>query len=325
MEYINIKGLDKPISKLIMGTAWFNPAFEEEIFTMLDQYVAAGETVIDTGRFYGANKDGEHACESERVLKKWFDSRNNRDQLVIMDKACHPIITPEGCHHPVYWRVKPDIITDDLHYSLLHTGCDHFDIYLLHRDDPSVPVNEIMDRLEQHRQEGLITTYGVSNWKLDRVQAAVEYCQQMGYQGLSVNNPSYSLAHVAKTRWPGCVYADDDFAKWHQNKDVTLFSWAAQGHGFFADIYDDNAPQDIKDAFFTPENFERLKRAKELGKLKVVPSINIALAYVLDQPFDVAAIVGSRNKSEFDSCAEALKIRLTPAEINYLCLKTDKL
>ncbi len=227
MEYINIKGLDKPISKLIMGTAWFNPAFEEEIFTMLDQYVAAGGTVIDTGRFYGANKDGEHACESERVLKKWFDSRNNRDQLVIMDKACHPIITPEGCYHPEYWRVKPDIITDDLHYSLLHTGCDHFDIYLLHRDDPSVPVNEIMDRLEQHRvkpdiitddlhysllhtgcdhfdiyllhrddpsvpvneimdrleqhrQEGLITTYGVSNWELDRVQAAVEYCQQMG-------------------------------------------------------------------------------------------------------------------------------------------------
>lgn len=36
---------------------------------MLDQYVAAGGTVIDTGRFYGANKDGEHACESERVLK----------------------------------------------------------------------------------------------------------------------------------------------------------------------------------------------------------------------------------------------------------------
>ncbi len=32
-----------------------------------------------------------------------------------------------------------------------------------------------------------------------------------------------------------------------------------------------------------------------------------------------------RNKSEFDSCAEALKIRLTPAEIDYLCLKTDKL
>ncbi|MEI3293949.1 MAG: aldo/keto reductase [Thomasclavelia ramosa] len=53
-------------------------------------------------------------------------------------------------------------------------------MYLLHRDDPSVPVNEIMDRLEQHRQEGLITTYGVSNWELDRVQAAVEYCQQMG-------------------------------------------------------------------------------------------------------------------------------------------------
>ena len=63
---------------------------------------------------------------------------------------------------------------------LLFLQQQHIDIYLLHRDDPSVPVNEIMDRLEQHRQEGLITTYGVSNWELDRVQAAVEYCQQMG-------------------------------------------------------------------------------------------------------------------------------------------------
>ena len=90
------------------------------------------------------------------------------------------------------------------------------------------------------------------------------------------------------------------------NKDVTLTSWAACRHGFFADIYDDNAP-DIKDAFFTPENFERLKRAKELGKLKWFLQSILPLHMYYDQPFDVAAIVGSRNKSEFDSCAEALK------------------
>lgn len=323
MEYIKIKGLDKPVSKLIMGTAWFNFEYEEEIFRMLDLYVEKGGTVIDTGKFYGANYQGDHACESERILKKWFDSRNNRDQLVIMDKACHPIITPDGAHHPEYWRVKPDIITDDLHYSLLHTGCDHFDIYLLHRDDPSIPVGDIMDRLEQHRLEGFITTYGVSNWEQDRVEAAVKYCEEKGYQGLSVNNPSYSLAHVAKTRWPGCVYADDSYAAWHKGKDVTLFSWAAQGHGFFADIYGDNAPQDIKDAFFTEENFERLNRAKILGEEKGVPSINIALAYVLDQDFDVCAIIGSRDRKEFDSCLEALKIKLTQKEIDYLCMKSD--
>ncbi len=323
MEYTRIKGLDKPVSKLIMGTAWFNKEYKEEIFQMLDLYIEKGGTVIDTGRFYGAHYQGKHACESERILKEYFDSRGNRDQLVIMDKACHPIITPDGAHHPEYWRVKPDIITDDLHYSLLHTGCDHFDIYLLHRDDPSVPVGDIMDRLEQHRKEGLITTYGVSNWEQDRVEVAIAYCKEKGYQGLSVNNPSYSLGHVAKTRWPGCVYADDQYARWHKDKDITLFSWAAQGHGFFADIYDENAPQDIKDAFFTEENFERLNRAKILGKEKGVPSINIALAYVLNQGFDICAIIGSRDRKEFDSCLEASQIKLTEKEVAYLCLEAD--
>lgn len=323
MEYIRIKGLDKPISRLIMGTAWFNVEYEDEIFKMLDLYVEKGGTVLDTGKFYGANFNGDHACESERILKKWLESRNIRDKLVIMDKACHPVITPDGAHHPEYWRVKPDIITDDLHYSLLYTGLDYFDIYLLHRDDPSVPVADIMDRLEQHRQEGLIRAYGVSNWEQERVEEAMKYCAEKGYQGLSVNNPSYSLAHVQKTRWPGCVYADDDYAAWHKDKDITLFSWAAQGHGFFADIYDENAPQDIKDAFFSEENFERLNRAKILGKEKNVPSINIALAYVLNQEFDTCAIIGSRDRQEFDSCLDALKIKLTKEEMNYLCLKSD--
>ena len=62
MEYIKIKGLDKPVSRLIMGTAWFNVEYEEEIFKMLDLYVEQGGTVIDTGRFYGANYQGQHDC-----------------------------------------------------------------------------------------------------------------------------------------------------------------------------------------------------------------------------------------------------------------------
>ncbi|MBA9088367.1 aryl-alcohol dehydrogenase-like predicted oxidoreductase [Fontibacillus solani] len=318
MEYIKVKGIEKPVSKLVMGTAWFAPDFEDEIFKMLDVYVEQGGNVIDIGRFYGI-------ARSEKIVKKWLEARNNRKDLIIIDKCCHPIITPDGVHHPEYWRVKPDLITDDLHYSLLHTGCDYFDLYLLHRDDPKVPVSEIIDRLESHREEGLIGAYGVSNWELPRVQEAMEYCESKGYQGLSVNNPSYSLAEVRVTRWPGCVYADDAYAKWHQGKDITLFSWAAQAHGFFADVYprDGSAPQDIQAAFFYDDNFERLKRAQEIANEKGVDSINIALAYVLSQPFDVATIIGSRSRKEFDSCIQTLDIKLTSAELAYLNLETD--
>lgn len=318
MEYITVKGIEKPVSKLVMGTAWFAPDFKDEIFAMLDRYVEKGGTVIDCGRFYGI-------ARAEGILKEWLDSRNNREGLVIIDKCCHPVITPNGAHHPEYWRVKPDIITDDLRYSLLHTGCEYFDLYLLHRDDASIPVGEIMDRLEQHRTEGLLTAYGVSNWTNARVAEAMAYCEEKGYQGISVNNPSYSLAHVGKTRWPGCVYINDEEAKWHEGKDITLFSWASQGHGFFADIYprDGSAPKDIQEAFFSEENFERLRRAQELGKEKGVDAINIALAYVLNQPFEVAAVIGSRSRKEFDSCMQTLEIKLASEEMDYLCLRSD--
>lgn len=94
-------------------------------------------------------------------------------------------------------------------------------------------------------------------------------------------------------------------------------------NGFYADIYGDNAPQDSKDAFFTEENFERLQRAKILGEQKGIPSINIALAYVLDQEFDACVIIGSRDRKEFDSCLETLKIKLSQKEIDYLCMKSD--
>lgn len=143
MEYIKVKGFDKPVSRLIMGTAWFGIGKDvrEEIFSMLDLYLKDGGNVIDTGRFYGAG-------QAELILKEYFDTRNNRDQFILLDKACHPFITPDGKHHPEYWRVKPDLITHDIHDSLYRMGVDYFDIYLLHRDDENVPVGPLMDRLE---------------------------------------------------------------------------------------------------------------------------------------------------------------------------------
>ena len=39
MEYINVRGLDKPVPKLIFGTAWFSLDAEEEAHKMMDRAV----------------------------------------------------------------------------------------------------------------------------------------------------------------------------------------------------------------------------------------------------------------------------------------------
>ncbi|MGI5911845.1 MAG: aldo/keto reductase [Syntrophomonadaceae bacterium] len=318
MDYLKVKGLSKPVSKIIMGTAWFHLGDENEIDEMLDIYINEGGNVLDTGRFYGNGT-------SEGLLYKWLRRSGKRDQVYIMDKCCHPFIDRSGKHHPIRWRVSPEFITEDLIYSLNNVGVDYFDLYLMHRDDPKIPVAELMDRLEQHYREGLIKAYGVSNWQLPRIKEAMEYCDRMGYYGLSVNSAAYSLATVKVPRWPGCVYGDDQYAKWHKENDLPLFAWGSQGAGFFAGIYptDGTAPRDIQEAYFTDENFEKLRRCQELGAEKGLEPINIALAYVLSQAVPVAAIIGSRSKDELYSSLNVFKVKLTPAEIEYLSLRSD--
>lgn len=318
MEYLKIKGLAKPISKLIMGTAWFTPESENFIDTMLDIYINAGGNTLDTGRFYGRG-------QSEGLLYRWLQRCGRRDDVYLIDKCGHPFVDRSGKHYPARWRVSEELITEDLNYSLSNVGVDYFDLYLMHRDDPKLPVSILMDRLELHHREGLIKAYGVSNWRIPRIQEAMDYCEKMGYFGLSVNSPSYSLATVKVSRWPGCVYGDDSYAQWHKDYNLPMLSWGAQGAGFFADIYrtDGSAPLDIQEAYLTEVNFEKLRRAQKIAAEKGVESINVALAYILCQDLPLAAIIGSQNENELLSTLNALDINLTPGEIEYLSLKTN--
>lgn len=323
MKYLSVKGLDKKVSQIVLGTAWFGldrNAEHDGIFGLMDLYVELGGNAIDTGRFYGAGR-------SEGVVARWLEKSGMHDRLVLIDKACHHYVDEDNVHHTKENRVRPELITEDLNYSLENMKVAYFDIYLLHRDNPEEPVEGLIDRLERHRQEGKIKTYGVSNWSLERLEQAQNYAIRKGYQGISVNNPSYSLAKVQKPRWHGCVYADDAYALWHADKDISLFSWAPQAAGFFADIYkrDGSTPQDVADAYFSDENFEKLTRVKMLARERAdgTEPINVALAYVLSQSFPVAAVVGPRSTDELKSNVHSLDVHLSPREIEWLALRSD--
>lgn len=318
MEYCTVKGVEKNVSRVALGTGWFDPAQEADIFELMDAYVAHGGNVIDTGRFYNGGK-------SEAVITKWLESRQNRDELILVNKACHHYVDENNVHYPDQNRVGAPFITEDLEYSLKNMSVDYFDLYILHRDNPEVPVAELMDRLEQHRLEGKIKAYGVSNWSVERIQEAVDYCREKDYQGITVNSPSYTLANVVKPRWVGTVYVDAEYVKKNNDQGITVMSWGAQGAGFFIPLWESmtaEAPQDIREAFFTEENFEKLARVKALAAKKGVEPVNIALSYVLNDRFDALASIGPRNKQELLSSLNVDKVQLTAEELSYLELKS---
>ena len=70
-------------------------------------------------------------------------------------------------------------------------------------------------------------------------------------------------------------------------------------------------------------NFKRLDRAQILAKEKGVTVPQIAAAFIMNQPFNVFALVGTANRDEFKANAEACEIKLTPEELAWINLQSD--
>ena len=149
MNYGRVAGVDKPIARVVQGTVMIRSEEEEKSFALLDEVFEQGGTTFDTAHQYGGG-------DSERTFGRWAKDRGLRDEIVVIGKGAH--------HNADRKRVTPFDITADLFDSLARFGFDHVDLYLLHRDDPSVPVGPIVEVLNEHFSEGRIKAFGGSNW-----------------------------------------------------------------------------------------------------------------------------------------------------------------
>lgn len=314
---IHIPGITKPISVLGLGTTSYAFSNKDVAFDMLDGFVQYGGTVIDTARAYS---DGE----SEAVIGAWLKDRNAREKLVIITKGGH------GSDGILPSENFEDLIKNELTESLESLAVDYIDLYLLHRDNPQLSVSRIMDTLNEELDKGRIHAFGASNWEYDRIDTANEYAQKHGLKGFSAISNNLSLAVPAGSFYPGLVSTDPSGEKWHQRTEIPLISWSSMARGFFtakytSEMYED--PGTIEDGFKkrmieiygTSDNFDRYRRAKELGEKKGgYTAPEIALAWVVNRPYPVAAVVGPHTLKNLKSCVKASTIALSESEMAYL-------
>ena len=323
MHYGKLPGLAKPISRLIQGTA--NTAFDaskpDQAFALLDMALEHGYNTFDTAHVYGEG--------NESTLGRWVRQRGVRDQVVILAKGAHP---GDGRN-----RVTPEDIAADMGDSMQRQGLDYFDLYVLHRDDPSVPVGPIVEALNAHKAAGRIGAFGGSNWTHTRIREANEYAKAHGLTPFAVSSPNFSLAEQYEAPWDGCVSISgpqgEAAREWYAASDVALTPWSAFAGGFFSGRFQrDNLDTFSKDNYFDQiaircycgeSNFQRLDRAKELAEAKGVSVPQIAVAFVMSPPMNVFALISSQTEEQFTSNAAALDIKLTPSELAYLDLKAD--
>jgi Predicted oxidoreductases (related to aryl-alcohol dehydrogenases) len=311
METIRIAGVEKPVSRLIKGTDYFRNESYETAAANLDAFLAIGGNTVDTARIYCGG-------ESEEVLGRYMEERKARDRFVVLTKGAH-----HDRHGP---RVNREAIREDLLRSLEKLRTGHVELYALHRDDPNVPVGEIIEALNEHIEAGRIKAIGGSNWTWRRLREANAWAEAHGLVGFAFSSPNLSLAKANEPFWPGCVSADRETLRWHEQSQIPLLSWSSLARGFFSgrfspDRLDD---PDIVRVFYSDANWERLRRAERLAREKGASVVQIALAYVLNQPFPTCALIGARNAEELRSCREGMAIKLTREELDWLDLAAEE-
>ncbi|MBD2867430.1 aldo/keto reductase [Paenibacillus arenilitoris] len=307
MEYIDIQGCGKPVSRLMKGTDYFYHDSYEKAAANMDAFLAIGGNSVDTAHIYCGG-------QSEEVLGRYMQERGNREQIVILTKGAH--------HDQNGPRVSEAAIRSDLTTSLERLRTDYIDLYGLHRDDEAVPAGEVIEILNEHIRSGAVRAIGVSNWTWQRIQEANEYASAKGLVGFSFSSPNLSLAKANEPFWRGCVSADAETCRWHEENQIPLLSWSSQARGFFTGRFtpDNRENADLVRVFYSDDNWERFERAKRLAAEKNVSAIQIALAYVLNQPFPTCALIGAQTAEELASCDVGSRIKLSREEMDWLDL-----
>ena len=300
MKYGNIGGLEKPVSKLIMGCD--NQQTFAHGAAMWDDWFERGGNAFDTSWVYGGGR-------MEKLLGQWVKRRKVRDEVVVIIKGAH---TP---------RCLPDLLEKDFLESLDRLQFDYADIYIMHRDNPDVPAGEFVDVLNGLKDRGLIRgAFGGSNWSFERFGEVDTYSSRVRKQGFSILNNNLSLARMVRPVWHGCVHVSDIISRKKLEKSsITNFSWSSQARGYFLPETERmKLGADNFTCWDSKQNRGRRARAEELALKKGCTPINIAAAYVLNQRFPSFALVGPRAIRETATILPALDIELSNDEIKWL-------
>lgn len=306
MRTIHLPALKREVSRLGIGSMIFSPQSKALTFELLDAFVSIGGNLVDTAAAYGNG-------ESERAVGMWLAERANRSRIVIMAKACHHADTD----------INPEGIRSGINGNLERLGTDYLDLFLLHRDNPAVPVEVIVDVLNEEVAAGRIRAFGGSNWSVARLRAANEYAEKRGLMGMAASSPHVCLALSQDPFWGGCTQATDEDLAWYSQTGLIVFAWSSQGRGFFRDGSGPDDPDpDLQRVYHNPPNFERLARARRLARDKGLTATQIALSYVLSLPAPIVALIGPATVQELHQSLAASEITLTQAEMDWLNLKT---
>ena len=312
MRQWRLTGTDLDVSELCFGMGGFGTRVRGDATDRLvSTYLEAGGNFFDTAHcylFWEENGDGA----SERELGACLRRLGVRDQVIVATKGGHP----DG--GPAYRRpddyLSERMLTSDIDESLERLGDARIDLYYLHRDDPRMPVAEILGILNREIQRGRIRQIGCSNWSVQRIAEANVYASTHSMQGFVVSSVMCSLADP---EWkigpePTMRYVTSDEETWHTETQMPIVAYSATGTGYFARIPDATKTPS------NPDNEARRERAQALSVQMGCTPTQVAVAWLLHQPYPIIPLFGTTKPAHLSEILAATDLKLTPEQVHWL-------
>lgn len=269
--------------RLVLGTADLRD--DAVAAALLDRFAEAGGTALDLANVYA---DGD----PERAVGRW-----------LRRTGAAPTLYVKGCHPPY---CTPELVPSEVDKAREDIGVDRLDVFILHRDDETVPVESFAEALQGEIARGSIGSFGVSNWRFERF---TELARALGTDRskLTVFSNHFSLATMVTPTWPGCLAMGRGEIDALAGTGTTVLAWASLAAGYFAGR---DAP-----SWDSEENAARRERAEELAAEKGTTATGIALAYVLHEPDYVRPVIGTTSEAHLDELLRAADVDLTGSEL----------
>ncbi|MEY4099046.1 MAG: hypothetical protein RL300_217 [Pseudomonadota bacterium] len=191
MEYRSLGRSGLKVSRLCLGTMMFGIQTDEETSgRIVDSARAAGVNFIDTSSSYGLGKSEETVG---RILK------GDRDKWVLATKVGNPLPSAD---------LSRRYIMRSIDESLRRLGTDHVDLYYLHRDDPTTPLEETIRTMADLVRAGKIRYIGLSNFSSWRLAQAIRLCDEAGIDRPAASQPLYNAVNrmAEAEQIPACQF-----------------------------------------------------------------------------------------------------------------------
>jgi voltage-dependent potassium channel beta subunit len=253
----------------------------------------AGVNLFDTSETYGDGSAEEMLGRSIRQLG-W-----PRETFTICSKVFY------GTHsgRPNTWGLSRKHVREGCDASLRRLGIGYLDLFLCHRHDDRIPLEETVAAMAHLIAQGKVLYWGTSEWPAAKVRQAQRFATESGLPSPATEQLQYSILTRTKV--------EQSFSSLAQATGIGLMTWSPLEYGLLAGRYDTGLPASarltrpdllwLRHAALGADEQATLDRARRVNafarSLGMAPA-QMALAWVLRNPHVSTAVCGASSPGQ---------------------------